>query len=166
MRMDDLVSLAKKHDESIFHVYTNGTLITKEAARKFAELGNVIFAVSLEGFEASTDARRGQGIFRKIMAAMDNLREAGVVFGFSATYTRLNTEEIGSDAFIDLMIDKGCSFGWLFTYVPVGDGADLDYMSTPEQRAFMFREVRRWRKEKPILVADFWNDGELVGGRR
>jgi MoaA/NifB/PqqE/SkfB family radical SAM enzyme len=164
VRMDDLIRLAEKHDESVFHVFTNGTLITEEAARRFADLGNVTFAISLEGFEASTDARRGPGVFRKVMKAMDNLKEAGVVFGFSATYTRFDTEEIGSDEFIDLMVSKGCALGWLFTYVPVGGDADLDYMATPEQRAYMFRKVQEWRSKKPILVADFWNDGEAVGG--
>lgn len=164
VRMKDLVSLAEKHRDSVFHVFTNGTLIDRDAAQKFAELGNVTFAISLEGFEESTDARRGKGTFKKIMEAMDHLRDAGVLFGFSATYTRHNTEEIGSDKFIDLMIDKGCTIGWLFTYVPVGGDADLEYMATPEQRAFMYRQVQRWRATRPILVADFWNDGEAVGG--
>lgn len=164
VRMDDLMKLAAKHDQSVFHVFTNGTLITPDAARRFADLGNVTFAVSIEGFEESTNRRRGPGVFKKVMSAMDNLKEAGVVFGFSATYTRLNTEEVGSDEFIDLMIGKGCKLGWLFTYVPVGGGADLDYMATPDQRSFMCRKVREWRGKKPILVADFWNDGEAVGG--
>ncbi len=162
--MDELIALAKKHNESVFHIFTNGTLITKEVAKRVAEAGNITFAISIEGMEASTDARRGQGVFKKVMTAMDNLKEAGAVFGFSATYTRLNTEEIGSDEFIDLMIDKGCTLGWLFTYVPVGGGTDLDYMATPDQRAYMFRKVQGWRQNKPIFVADFWNDGEAVGG--
>lgn len=164
VRMKDLMALAEKHNESVFHVFTNATLIDKEAAKKFAELGNVTFAISVEGFEEETDARRGKGVYQKIMQAMDNLHEAGVIFGFSATYTRLNTEIVGSDKFIDHMIDKGCAFGWLFTYVPVGGGADLEYMATPEQREWMYRQVQRWRQEKPIFVADFWNDGPAVGG--
>lgn len=32
VRMDDLISLANKHNESMFHVFSNGTLITKERA--------------------------------------------------------------------------------------------------------------------------------------
>ncbi len=164
VRMDHLMSLARNYDQSVFHVFTNGTLIDKSVAAKFADLGNVTFAISLEGFEDETDARRGKGTFKKIMAAMDNLREAGVVFGFSATYTRLNTETVGSDEFIDLMVDKGCALGWLFTYVPVGGEADLEYMATPEQRKLMHYQVEKWRREKPIFVADFWNDGVAVGG--
>ena len=95
---------------------------------------------------------------------MDNLREAGVVFGFSGTYTRENTEILGSDEWIDLMIDKGCLLGWLFTYVPVGGDSDLELMATPEQRLYMLKQVRRWRQEKPIFVADFWNDGVFTQG--
>jgi len=122
------------------------------------------FAISIEGFEEETDARRGKGVFARVMQAMDNLKEAGVPFGFSACYTRENTERIGSDEWIDLMIEKGCILGWLFTYVPVGGEADLEYMATPEQRLHMLNTVRRWRSEKPIFVADFWNDGPFVGG--
>lgn len=80
------------------------------------------------------------------------------------TYTRENTEIIGSDKWIDLMIEKGCLYGWLFTYVPVGGETDLEYMATPEQRLFMLKQVRKWRSEKPVFVADFWNDGPFVGG--
>jgi MoaA/NifB/PqqE/SkfB family radical SAM enzyme len=139
-------------------------LIDRETAQEFADIGNLTFAISIEGFEDETDARRGKGVFKKVMQAMDNLREAGVVFGFSATYNRENTNTIGSDEFIDLMIDKGCIFGWLFTYVPVGGEADLEYMATPEQRAYMYETVNRWRSEKPIFIADFWNDGAATGG--
>lgn len=164
VRMRELLDLVQKHDDSVFHVFTNGTLIDSNAAKQFAEAGNITFAISLEGFEEQTDARRGKGVFAKVMRAMDNLREAGVVFGFSATYSRDNTEVVGSDEFIDLMVEKGCAFGWLFTYVPVGGEADIHYMATPEQRKWMYQQVQRWRQEKPIFVADFWNDGAAVGG--
>lgn len=164
VRMDDVLALARKHNESVFHMFTNGTLISEEVAGKVAEAGNITFAISIEGLEESTDARRGPGVFNEVIQAMDNLHKAGAVYGFSATYTRVNTEEIAGEAFIDLMIEKGCALGWLFTYVPVGGAGDLEYMATPDQRALMFRQVRKWRAEKPIFVADFWNDGEAVGG--
>jgi MoaA/NifB/PqqE/SkfB family radical SAM enzyme len=164
VRMNDILSLAAKHDDSLFHVFTNGTLITKEVARKVEQVGNIVFGISIDGLEQSTDERRGKGVFAKVMQAMDNLKEAGCLFGFSATYTRANTEEVASDEFIDLLTSKGCIFGWLFTYVPVGGDSDLEYMATPEQRALMFHRVQCWRKEKPVIVADFWNDGAMTEG--
>jgi hypothetical protein len=35
----------------------------------------------------------------------------------------------------------------------------------------MYRQIRRFREEKPLFTLDFWNDGEypgglLAGGRR
>ena len=164
VRMNDVLSLAAKHSDSLFFSFTNGTLITKEVARRVEEVGNLAFAISIDGLEQATDERRGKGVFQKVMQAMDNLREAGCIFGFSATYSRANTEEVASDAFIDLMISKGCLYGWLFTYVPVGGDSDLEYMATPEQRALMFHTVQQWRKEKAVVVADFWNDGALTEG--
>ncbi|MBF7082581.1 radical SAM protein [Desulfallas sp. Bu1-1] len=171
MRRNDLLALAAKYPDMAFHVYTNGTLIDDSLAEEVAKLGNIGFAISLEGFRESTDARRGRGVFDRVMKAMDTLRRAGVMFGFSATYTRRNAEEVGSEDFIELMIAKGCTFGWYFTYIPIGSDVDLELMATPKQRAYMYRQVQYFRKSKPIAVFDFWNDGELVqgciaGGRR
>ncbi|HHY33389.1 MAG TPA: radical SAM protein [Firmicutes bacterium] len=161
---EDLLDMAEKHDGVVFMVYTNGTLIDERTARRLAELGNMSPAISLEGFEEATDARRGAGTFAKVMQAMDNLRQAGAVFGFSATYTRFNTDVVASDEFIDMLIDKGAMYGWFFTFVPVGKDADMGLMCTPEQRDRMRRHVLHIRETRPIFVADFWNDGPLVAG--
>ncbi|NLB72858.1 MAG: radical SAM protein [Firmicutes bacterium] len=161
---EDLLSMAEKHDDAIFMVYTNGTLIDEHLARRLAELGNISPAISLEGMEAETDARRGPGIFKRVMAAMDNLREAGAVFGFSATYTRANVDALTNEAFIDMLIDKGAMYGWFFMLIPVGKDDDVNLMCTPAQRDRMRRHVINLRKTKPIFVIDFWNDGPMVSG--
>ena len=62
------------------------------------------------------------------------------------------------------MIEKGCLFGWYFTYMPVGKNAVMDLLATPEQRKFMYHRVREMRETKPIFLMDFWNDGEYVDG--
>jgi MoaA/NifB/PqqE/SkfB family radical SAM enzyme len=98
------------------------------------------------------------------MKAMDLLREAKVLFGFSATLTRQNTEILSSNELIDFMIEKGCTLGWYFTYIPIGREPNLDLMQTPEQRAYQFERLTRLRATKPIFLADFWNDGPVVGG--
>jgi len=159
-----LLKIFEKHNDMYFQVYTNGIWIDKEMASKLSELGNVTTGISLEGFEKETDDRRGEGTFQKVMQAMDNLKEAGVMFGFSATPTKYNTEVLMSDEFIDLMISKGCSFGWFFQYVPIGRKPDVSMMSTPEQRNKLRMRIGEIRSTKPIFVGDFWNDGPHVGG--
>lgn len=168
---DKLIRLAERHPNQLFHPFTNGTLIDEEFVSEMVRLGNIAPAISVEGLEEQTDARRGKGVYQKIMHTMDLLREAGCVFGFSACYAQNNTEIIASDEFIDTMVDKGCAFGWFFTYVPVGSDPNIELMATPEQRSLMYDTVRRWRNSKPIFIVDFWNDGEfslgcIAGGRR
>jgi MoaA/NifB/PqqE/SkfB family radical SAM enzyme len=95
---------------------------------------------------------------------MDIMREHGNFFGYSATYTRKNSDVIASDEFINLMIEKGCRFGWYFTYMPVGSDARTELIVTPEQRAYMLHRIREVRNSRPLFLLDFWNDGEFVNG--
>src|SRR6056297_298780 len=108
-----LMELVERHPDVGFMMYTNGTLIDDEMADKMLEVGNVSPVISLEGYKESTDKRRGEGTYDKIMAAMDRLRERGIIFGISLTVTRYNVEELlGDDDFIDFMIEKGAIYGW------------------------------------------------------
>jgi len=171
LRRQDLLALAERHPEQVFHIFTNGTLVDEKLVAEMVRLGNITLALSLEGFEQTTDARRGRGVFQKVMHAMDLLREAGTVFGVSVTYGRNNIDELGSEEFIDLLIEKGASYGWYFTYIPIGKDVDLQMMATPEQRAAIFDRIQHFRRTKPIFLVDFWNDGEasygcIAGGRR
>ncbi len=159
-----LFDIFKKHNDVYFQVYTNGTLITEEIAKKLAEVGNAACAISVEGFEKETDQRRGKGVYNKVLKAMKNLKEAGVLFGFSATPTRYNTNIIVSDEFVDFYINKGCTFGWYFQYIPIGLKPDILLMATPEQRQYLRKRIKEMRKTKRIFFGDFWNDGPFVGG--
>jgi len=156
--------LWEKHGDCFFQVYTNGTLLDEPMVERLVELGNVAPMVSIEGSPKSTDARRGPGMHERIMETFARLKKAGVLFGFSATYTRENAEEIASDAFIDSMISAGCLAGWFFQYIPTGLKPDTALMATPEQRARLHEKVEQWRREKPIFMGDFWNDGPYVDG--
>lgn len=159
-----LIETLETHNDAIFQIYTNGTLINDKRADEFARLGNVIPCISVEGFEKETDARRGKGTFSKICDAMDRLRERGVVFGFSATATRENNEFIVSDEFVDFYVEKGIYLGWYFNYIPIGREPDMTLMPTPEQRNYRRKRILEIRDTKKVVVADFWNDGILTNG--
>lgn len=160
----DLLDMFAKHDDCMFHVYTNSTKITDKHIARFVELGNVMPSISVEGFAEQTDGRRGKGVWSSIMDCMDRLKSAGVLFGFSATATRMNGDMLASEEFVDLMVEKGCLFGWLFLMTPTGKDDDPYFMPTPEQRDRLRAHVMEIRRTKPIFVADFWNDGCLTDG--
>lgn len=161
---DEFIDVLGRHPSILFQIYTNGTLINEQVARRLSEIGNAYPCISVEGFEKETDERRGRGTFHKIMHAMDCLKSEGVLFGFSATATRENNELIVSERFIDFYKAKGCLIGWYFHYVPVGREPGMELMPTPEQRIFRREELIKRRARHDILLADFWNDGPMVGG--
>ena len=161
----DMWDVYRRHHDIIFQVFTNGTFIDREAAHRLSRLGNVLPIISIEGFEEETDARRGKGAFHGIVQAMDNLRHAGVAFGFSSMVTSQNVETIISDEFNDMLIARGCVMGWHFLYIPVGCNPDPSLMPTAEQRELLrVHGAARIRSQKPLFVADFWNDAPYVGG--
>ncbi|MDA8299295.1 MAG: radical SAM protein [Deltaproteobacteria bacterium] len=160
----DLFDILERNNDCYFQIYTNGSLIDGKTAERLSNLGNVFPCISVEGFENETDERRGNGHFKKVVTAMNNLKDNGVLFGFSATATRYNNELIVSDEFIDFYIKQGAFLGWYFNYIPIGREPDVNLMPTPEQRNFRRKRVVEIRETKPIVVADFWNDGVLSHG--
>jgi len=159
-----LRDICREYSDMVFLMYTNGTLIDDRMAAEMAELGNITPAISVEGFQEQTDARRGEGVFERVMQAMDALRAARVFFGASVTYTTQNFDIVSSDEFLDMLIDKGCFYAWYFMYIPVGRSPDISLMITPQQREIMARKTWEWLNSRPIFVADFWNSGPMVKG--
>ena len=164
VRKKDILRLAEKHNDCVFMMFTNGTLIDDALCEDFCRLGNIVPTISVEGFDDATDGRRGEGSWKDIMRAMDVMKRHRVPFGFSTCFTNQNSESVLSDAFIDLMIDKGAYFSWYFTFMPIGCGTDTSLMATPDQREQLYRTIRQWRGEKAIFNMDFWHDAEYVGG--
>jgi len=163
-RKDELFRLIEKYDDMYFMFYTNGTLIDDAVADELHRLGNAGAIISLEGIDEATDARRGKGVFKKAMDAMDRLKARGIPFGTSLTVTRHNIEELTSDAFFEHLYKKGAMVCWFFLFMPVGKDPDVSLMPTPQQRAYLRQRDSALRAKFPIFIADFWNDAPYVGG--
>jgi len=160
-----ILDLVAAHPRTFFLVYTNGTLITKEVAGRIAELGNLTPAISVEGFEADTDTRRGKGVHAQTMKAMENLRRAGALFGVSVTATRRNADVVLSPDFVhSIFREAGAYYLWLFQYMPIGRGQSLDLMVTVEQRIALLELTRSWMYKEGLMIADFWNSATISNG--
>ena len=164
VRKKDLIRLCEKHNDCIFLSFTNATLIDEDFANDMLRVGNFVPAISLEGFETATDGRRGNGVYQKVIKAINLLREKKLVFGISACYTSANFESITSEAFYDSLIDLGAYFIWYFHYMPVGNDAAPELLPTPAQRRETYERIRKYRATKPLFAMDFQNDAEFVGG--
>lgn len=164
VRKADLIRLCEAHPDCVFSSFTNGTLIDEAFADEMLRVKNFVPAISVEGFEEATDARRGNGTYKAVVKAMKILKAKKLPFGISCCYTSANAEVIGSEEYFDQMIEMGAKFAWFFTYMPVGKGAIPELMATADQREMMYHKIREYRNTKSVFTVDFWNDGEYVGG--
>lgn len=164
VRKNDLIRLCEKHSDCVFLCFTNATLIDENFADEMLRVGNFVPAISLEGFEESTDKRRGKGVFEKAIHAMELLRKKKLVYGVSSCYTSANYQSITSEAYFNKLIEMGAYFIWYFHYMPVGNDAVPELMPTPEQRKGTYERIRHYRAVKPLFAMDFQNDAEYVDG--
>ena len=164
VRRADLIRLCEMHPDCEFLSFTNGTLIDEAFCQEMLRVKNFVPAISLEGFRQANDARRGEGTFDQVQAAMALLQRHKLPFGISTCYTSANYDDISSEAFYDLIIGAGALFVWFFHYMPVGNDAVPDLLPTPQQRKTVYERIRAFRETKPIFSMDFQNDAEYVGG--
>ena len=158
-----LLDVVAEHPDSVFMSYTNG-----RSSMRGLPIALPIWPISHRHSALRAGVNRlmpaGKGTFDKVMHAMDLLRERGVFFGASVTSMSNNINQIFSEEYIDFLVDKGATYMWSFHYIPIGRNPNVDLMLTPEQRLWMIDKVRELRNTRPILIADFWNDGEFTGG--
>ena len=167
IRKDDIIKLCAEYPDCGFMAYTNGHLVDEKLCDDMLRVGNFALALSIEGDEASTDERRGEGNYQKVISAMELLRSKGCLYGISVCYTRNNIEKVTSDEFLDKMVSLGVKYALYFNFMPVGHDASPELIPTPEQREYMYkwlRRVRNGKTGKPLFFMDFQSDGEYVGG--
>ena len=105
---------------------TNGTLITKEVARKIKEAGFMAAGVSLDTLseEKYNDFRKFPNAFEKTVSGMNNLREAGVPFQIHTTVMKWNVNEL--DKMTDFAVEIGARAHHIFFLVPTGRGVEIE----------------------------------------
>ena len=164
VRKKDVIRLCEKHNDCVFHAFTNGTLVDDEFCQEMQRVGNLSLSISLEGYEEVNDGRRGKGVYQKVMHAMELLKAHKLPFGVSTCYTSANVDSVSSEEFFDHIIDCGALFVWFFHYMPTGNDAVVELMPNPQQREKMYHKIREYRSTKAIFGMDFQNDAQYVGG--
>lgn len=159
----EVIKIACEYPKVIFPIFTNGLLLTDELTKELKNNQNIIPIISLEGYEAETDARRGKGVYQKLGKLFERLRQAKLFFGVSLTMTRDNFEVITSRDFITNLIDSGVRLFLFVEYVPVEPGTEI---LTPleEQRAIVLELMNEYRRQYPGLFIAFPGDEESFGG--
>jgi MoaA/NifB/PqqE/SkfB family radical SAM enzyme len=112
---EDLWQIYEEFPTTVFDVFTNGTLLGEKEIARIAELGNVRIFISLEGFRQTTDRRRGDGVYKKVMNALQLCQEAKIYFCVSVTVSQENFDEVTSEEFVRMLNGFGV---FAINYVP------------------------------------------------
>jgi MoaA/NifB/PqqE/SkfB family radical SAM enzyme len=155
---DDILDIVEKQPHILFILITNGSLMTTEIAAAIGRMKNLVVLVSIEGSCGFTDERRGVGAHQAVLEAMSMLKDAGAFFGFAATNNIKNSVYLGSDEFIDNMIERGCSAGLITEYVPCGQEPRSEWVLNPMQREQFRQRILEMRSVKPIVLVQFPQD--------
>lgn len=100
-------------------ITTGGRHFTAERARLAREAGVRGASVSLDGLGATHDRQRGvRGAFDSAVAALRNLREAGIPISANTQVNRLSFPEL--DGLLDLLVAKGATAWQVQLTVPMG----------------------------------------------
>ena len=160
----DVLKQAAKHSDILFPIFTNGTFLHEKYLDFLDAHRNLLPIISIEGDEAVTDARRGDGVYQTVTQAMQNVRDRGMIFGASVTVTTENIDEVYSDAFLDSLRALGCKAVIYVEYVPVTEESRHLAPAQAQQKQ-MRKAVRRLRRTRRNMVfISFPGDEKSSGG--
>ncbi len=159
----DLLDVAAECKSTLFVVFTNGTRCDDSAVGFFRNNPHIVPVLSLEGDEAKTDARRGEGTHAAVMRAMRSLKTAGCIFGASITVTMDNLGVAISDAFLSEMAAQGTDVIFHVEYVPQQED-DLPLALDARAKAYLSGLQDRLMRRHHMPVIAFPGDETAYGG--
>lgn len=112
---------------------TNGTLITREVAKKLKELGVMGMGISLDSLDPQKHdtLRAYPGGFNEAILGMENCLQEGLPFQIHTTVMDWNKDEITN--ITDFAVEKGAVAHHIFFLVPTGRGMDIEEESLRAQ---------------------------------
>jgi len=163
VRRDEIFRMAASHPEVLFPVFTNGLLIDDGMADAIAGHRNIVPVISFEGSREDTDARRGSGVYDRLLGTCDRLRSRNVFFGCSVTTTQENFELVTKEAFVREMIGLGARAFTYVEYVPMVPGTE-HLVLAPERRRALNSALSGFNRKFPAIFIGFPGDEDVFGG--
>ncbi len=160
----DVLEAAGERKNTLFPVFTNGTFFSESYFELFDRCRNLIPIISIEGGADTTDTRRGEGVYDKVLGSMRELSNRGLLYGSSVTVTTENMREVLSDDFVREMEHRGARVAIYIEFVPVTDEAR--HLAPGEtERDYIRSRIDELRQSHPgIVFIDFPGDEKSSGG--
>ena len=160
----DIIEEAGRRPNILFPIFTNGVFMGDFYFNLLDKCRNLLPIMSIEGNKEVTDTRRGEGIYDKLIANMDELQRRGLIFGVSVTVTTENIREVSSESFIKSLSDRGCKAVIYVEFVPVTEESQ-ELAPGDAERGYLKDEIARLRQACPEMIfLSFPGDEKGTGG--
>ena len=157
-----LFEILESNQDCYFQIFTNGHLLTDEAARRLRALGNATPLISIEGSEAVSDERRGQSrVLERTLAGLENCRKHKLVIGVATSICQSNFDLV-SEAWLRRLIELGVHYVWFYTYRVIGPRPAPELALRREQVRQLRDFTVAMRGRLPIGIVDAYWDADGV----
>lgn len=160
----DVLEQAAQQPGILFPIFTNGTLLNEANSALIEQHRNLVPIFSIEGGAVKTDSRRGAGVYEKVKAAMERLREKHLAFGASITVTRENLDEVTSQDFLDGLAARGCKGVIYVEFVPTAHALEHLALDAEERDWLAVRLGELRGANDSLLLISFPGDEKSSGG--
>ena len=160
----DVIEKAGAMPGMLFPIFTNGTFLGEKYLSLFDRCRNLIPVLSIEGGQDVTDARRGEGVYDKLIAGMDALKARGLLFGASVTVTTENLRAVTGPEFLRTLTDRGCKLVIYVEFVPVTDEARHLAPGDAERAQLAAAMAKLRRDNEEVILLAFPGDERADGG--
>jgi MoaA/NifB/PqqE/SkfB family radical SAM enzyme len=154
-----LFELIERHPDCYFQLFTNGTLLTREVAKRMRQLGNITPLISIEGMEKVSDERRGgQKVFQRAIEGVENCAAEKLITGVAVSVCQSNYDELVRREFIDFLVQKKVQYLWYYIYRPVGAHPCPELALSQEKILGLRRFMVDQRCSAPLMLVDaYWD---------
>ena len=160
----DVIEKAGSRQNILFPIFTNGTLMDDTYIKMLKKCRNLLPVFSIEGKEQQTDTRRGEGVYGKVLSAMEKMQKEKLLFGSSITVTKENMEEVTSDEFIKKLEERDCKAVFYVEFVPMAPEMEALAPGNTE-RMYMNQRLSEIReKHRDMIFLSFPGDEKSSGG--
>jgi Predicted Fe-S oxidoreductases len=160
----EIIQLAGQWERIVFPVFTNGTMFDEDYFLLFDRKRNLIPVLSMEGPQAETNRRRGEGVYQVLTDVMKCLGRKGIFYGVSITVTSENIKTVTDKDFLSQLFQNGCKIVFYVEYVPVTPGSKHLAPSSKEREFLEERLIDLRSQRNEMIFLSFPGDEKYSGG--
>ncbi len=160
----DILKILEENPKSYFQIFTNGSLLDEDFAKKLAALGNATVLISLEGLAEESAARRGaKNAYQDAIKAMQNCKKSGLFWGVASSICATNFEELTSSKHSEFLSGLGAHYLWYYIFRPSGADPSHELALDESQITELRKRIISLRESADLVIIDaYWDDKGLA----